>query len=62
MEEAQENLQRIEEILQQVKAAKQGMLDNLGPEFIMAIEVMKSFDKIENDMKQLRGQILEYVV
>lgn len=61
-EEIQDNLRKIDEMLNQIVKARAELIEFFGPETVLAAETLMSFEKIQNDIKQLRGQILEGVV
>lgn len=61
-DEAKESLEKIDLMLQQIKKARNELIEFFGPQIVLAAETLANFDQIEDDMKQLRGQVMEFVL
>lgn len=61
-DKAKDTLEKIEEMLAQITKARNELTHYFGAEVLLAAETLVKFDRMENDIKQLKGQVLEYFV
>lgn len=62
---AQEHIEKLNEMLETISESKMTILEHFSNELIIAadvVETIKVLDDVANDLKQLRGKVIEYIV